>query len=45
MANLPENPGQIILTNFSELIEDKSKLEGYILYEMHLKTDHLLKVI
>jgi len=45
MANMPINSGQIILTTFSELPEDKAKLEGYILYEMHTKTDYLLKPI
>ncbi|GAA4196120.1 hypothetical protein GCM10022289_01320 [Pedobacter jeongneungensis] len=43
MANLPVNSGQIILTTFSELPEDKLKLKDYIVYEMHSSTDYLLK--
>ncbi|WP_197413308.1 AAA family ATPase [Pedobacter sp. Leaf176] len=45
MADLPVNSGQIILTTYSELPEDKLKLSEYIVYEMHSKTDYLLKPI
>jgi len=45
MSNLPVNSGQIILTTYSELPEDKLKLSEYIVYEMHSKTDYLLKPI
>lgn len=45
MADLPINRGQIILTTYSELPEDKLKLKEYIVYEMYSSTDYLLKQI
>jgi len=43
MAEMSTNSSQIILTTFSELPEDRAKLEDYIVFEMKSKTDFLLK--
>ncbi|MFD0752055.1 hypothetical protein ACFQZS_18010 [Mucilaginibacter calamicampi] len=43
MVEMSNNSSQIILTTYSELPEDRQKLEKHIIYEMKSKTDFLLK--
>lgn len=43
MAEMSNNSSQIILTTYSELPADRTKLKNYIVYEMKSKTDFLLK--
>lgn len=45
MEKIPADQGQIILTTYSELPEDKEKFKKHIIHEMIGKTDYLLKKI
>jgi len=45
IEEITSNKGQVILTTYSELAEDKLRFEKNIIYEMKDKSDYLLKLL